>query len=62
MKVGDLVKHKYYSDLTVGIITRRPNYMSVEVFWGVPFHTGKGRATMARLESDGDLEIVSETR
>ena len=54
MKVGDLVNHKHYSDLEVGIITRKPNHMFFEVFWDAP--------VQSRLEHDRDLVVVSEAR
>jgi len=54
MKVGDLVKHKHYNDLKVGIITRKPNHMFFGVHW---FDDVVGR-----LEQDGDLEVISEVR
>ena len=54
VKVGDLVKHKHYNDLKVGIITRKPNHMFFGVYW-------LGDVT-CRLEQDGDLEMVNEAR
>ena len=54
MKVGDMIKHKHYNDLKVGIITRKPNHMFFGVYW-------LGDVTL-RLEQDSDLEMVSESR
>ena len=62
MKLGDLVKHKHYSDLEVGIILRQPNRMFFEVFWGAPVRDRYGRSSHKRLENDGDLVIISEAR
>ena len=59
MKVGDLVKHKHYSDLETGIITRKPNHMFFGVYWLRRYPDGFSRF---RLEQDGDLEMVNEAR
>jgi len=61
VKVGDLVKHRHYSDLRVGIVTRKPNHMFSEVFWGGPLKSRfDERRGGSGLEHDVELEVVCE--
>ncbi len=60
MKIGDLVKHKNYSELGAGIITRKPNYMFFEVFWGTLVIDQFGRSAHKRMEPNSVLELINE--
>jgi hypothetical protein len=60
MKIGDLVKHKNYSELGAGIITRKPNHMFCEVFWGALVIDQFGRSAHRRMEPDAVLEVINE--